>query len=83
MRFQTRFGLGLRSSSASRPPDSVAIKPGIERRLGDADLVERAPTGRAEVSTVRMISSFSDAEYSFDVLPIRDHAFFEQAVLER
>src|SRR5688572_1298119 len=49
-------------------------------------------TGRCEVSTVRMISSFSDTAYlirhrgamlRIDVLPIRDHAFFERAVLER
>lgn len=35
-----------------------------------------------KVSTVRMISSFSEARTSFAVLPIRDHAFFEQVVLE-
>ena len=39
-------------------------------------------TASGEVSTRRMISSFSAAGYLIDILPIRDHAFFEQAVLE-
>src|SRR5436309_8125517 len=40
-------------------------------------------TDSGEVSTVRMISSFSDADISCDILPIREHAFFKQAVLQR
>ena len=41
-------------------------------------------TGRGDVSTVRMISSFSEAAISHArSSPSRDHAFFEQAVLER
>jgi hypothetical protein len=32
----------------------VAVEPGIEGRLGDADLVEGPPDGGCEVSTVRM-----------------------------
>src|SRR3954452_24546345 len=40
-------------------------------------------TGSGDVSTVPMISSFSDAGYLMPRPPHRDHAFFEQAVLQR
>ena len=61
MRFQTRRGLGLRSSSASRPPDSVAIVARHRRstwgcRSGPACAAPAAVRSRR----VRMISSFSD-----------------------
>src|SRR5215831_4225166 len=39
-------------------------------------------TGKADSSTSRMISSFSEAGYSCGVLPIRRHAFFQQTIFE-
>ena len=39
-------------------------------------------TGKEDCSTSRMISSFSEAGYLCDVLPIRRHAFFEQTVFQ-
>src|SRR6185503_11474815 len=39
--------------------------------------------GRCDCSTRRMISSFSEPGSLMPRLPIRDHAFFEQAQLKR
>src|SRR5262245_32216393 len=39
-------------------------------------------TGKADCSTSRMISAFSDAEYLILEFPIPRHAFFEQTVFE-
>src|SRR5690606_19046634 len=63
MRFQTRFGRGLRSSSASTPParkrSYQRLK--VERGIPSFCSVRRAD--RCDCSTSRMISSFSDAGY--------------------
>src|SRR5256886_11502851 len=39
-------------------------------------------TGKADSSTSRMISSFSEQDTSCGILPIRRHAFFEQTIFE-
>src|SRR6188472_3058713 len=83
MRFQTRFGRGLRSSSASIPPvrkrSYQRLK--VDRGMPSFCSVRRAD--RRDCSTSRMIASFSMRDISFVVAPIRDHAFFKQPQLQR
>ena len=68
----------------ARRSEIQPIVPAVEGGAGRPVCSSVLRAGRCDCSTILMISSFSDAGYLMRLrLPIRDHAFFEQAVLER